>query len=156
MARVTVEDCVDKVPNRFELVLLASHRARALHNGNEATVPIDNDKSPVIALREIAEESLFVDDIKEDYIKSLQLYQEDENVDDLPPSSNEEKNAEVKPIDSEIKDQEEVIFENIEKQDLENNPNLNTVSDNSDDDSSEVKSDDFNKEDEPPIEENQL
>ena len=55
MARVTVEDCVDKVPNRFELVLLASHRARALHNGNEATVPIDNDKSPVIALREIAE-----------------------------------------------------------------------------------------------------
>ena len=87
MARVTVEDCIDKVTNRFELVLLASHRARALHNGDEATVPIDNDKTPVVALREIAEETLVINEIKEDFIKSLQFYQEDENVDETLSSA---------------------------------------------------------------------
>ena len=55
MARVTVEDCVDKVPNRFELVLLAAHRARAISNGSAMTVEQENDKNPVVALREIAE-----------------------------------------------------------------------------------------------------
>ena len=58
MARVTVEDCVDKVPNRFELVLLAAHRARAIANGGAITVEPENDKNPVIALREIAERSM--------------------------------------------------------------------------------------------------
>ena len=56
MARVTVEDCVDKVPNRFELVLVAAHRARALTTGSPVTIEPENDKNPVIALREIAEE----------------------------------------------------------------------------------------------------
>ena len=58
MARVTVEDCVDKIPNRFELVLLAAHRARAIANGSAITVEPDNDKNPVIALREIAERTI--------------------------------------------------------------------------------------------------
>ena len=57
MARVTVEDCVDKMPNRFELALIAAHRARMLANGAQPTVEPDNDKNPVIALREIAEQS---------------------------------------------------------------------------------------------------
>ena len=57
MARVTVEDCVDKVPNRFELVLLAAHRAREIAAGSPITVERDNDKNPVVALREIAEET---------------------------------------------------------------------------------------------------
>ncbi len=58
MARVTVEDCVDKVPNRFELVLLAAHRARSIANGSAITVPVNDDKNPVIALREIADRTI--------------------------------------------------------------------------------------------------
>ncbi|MCK5931509.1 DNA-directed RNA polymerase subunit omega [Fulvimarina manganoxydans] len=76
MARVTVEDCVDKVDNRFELVLLASHRARQISQGNPITVDRDNDKNPVVALREIADETLSPGDLKEDLIHSLQKHVE--------------------------------------------------------------------------------
>lgn len=76
MARVTVEDCVDKVENRFELVLLASHRARMIAGGAPMTVDRDNDKNPVVALREIADESVAPEDLKEDLIHSLQKYVE--------------------------------------------------------------------------------
>jgi len=72
MARVTVEDCIDKVPNRFELVLLAAHRARELSTGAELTVERDNDKNPVVALREIAEETLTADHLREAAIESHQ------------------------------------------------------------------------------------
>jgi DNA-directed RNA polymerase subunit omega len=72
MARVTVEDCVDTVPNRFELVLLAAHRARSLASGAQLTVDRDNDKNPVVALREIAEETLTADDLRESAIESFQ------------------------------------------------------------------------------------
>lgn len=72
MARVTVEDCVDKVENRFELVLLAGHRARQISSGAEITVHRDNDKNPVVALREIADETLSPGDLEEDLIHSLQ------------------------------------------------------------------------------------
>lgn len=72
MARVTVEDCIDKVESRFELVLLAGHRARQISGGQEITVPRDNDKNPVVALREIAEETLSPADLEEDLIHSLQ------------------------------------------------------------------------------------
>jgi DNA-directed RNA polymerase subunit omega len=72
MARVTVEDCVDKIPNRFELVLLAAHRARAIANGSAMTVEPDNDKNPVIALREIAERTIPPDDMREGLIHSIQ------------------------------------------------------------------------------------
>ena len=76
MARVTVEDCVDKVENRFELVLLASHRARLLSSGAPLTIDRDRDKNPVCALREIAEETIAPDDLKEQLIHSLQKYVE--------------------------------------------------------------------------------
>jgi DNA-directed RNA polymerase subunit omega len=76
MARVTVEDCIDKVENRFELVLLASHRARLVSQGAAITIDRDNDKNPVVALREIAEETLSPDDLKEDLIHSLQKHVE--------------------------------------------------------------------------------
>jgi DNA-directed RNA polymerase subunit omega len=76
MARVTVEDCVDKVENRFELVLLAAHRARMISSGSPLTVDRDNDKNPVVALREIAEPTVTPDDLKEDLIHSLQKYVE--------------------------------------------------------------------------------
>jgi DNA-directed RNA polymerase subunit omega len=72
MARVTVEDCVDKVPNRFELVLLAAHRARAIGSGSHLTIDPDNDKNPVIALREIAEPTVPADDLRESLIHSIQ------------------------------------------------------------------------------------
>jgi DNA-directed RNA polymerase subunit omega len=72
MARVTVEDCVDKVPNRFELVMLASHRAREISSGGAVTVDRDNDKNPVVALREIAEETQLADDLRERMIESHQ------------------------------------------------------------------------------------
>ena len=72
MARVTVEDCIDKVDNRFELVLLASHRARLISQGAPITIDRDNDKNPVVALREIADETLSPEDLKEDLIHSLQ------------------------------------------------------------------------------------
>ncbi|HRD78758.1 MAG TPA: DNA-directed RNA polymerase subunit omega [Hyphomicrobiaceae bacterium] len=72
MARVTVEDCVDKVQNRFELVLIAGHRARAIANGSAITVEPEKDKNPVIALREIAEETVNADDMREQLISSIQ------------------------------------------------------------------------------------
>ena len=72
MARVTVEDCIDKVENRFELVLMASHRARMIAAGATLTVDRDKDKNPVVALREIAESMLRPADLKEDFIHSLQ------------------------------------------------------------------------------------
>ncbi|HEY8442692.1 MAG TPA: DNA-directed RNA polymerase subunit omega [Xanthobacteraceae bacterium] len=76
MARVTVEDCIDKVENRFELVLLASHRARLISSGAQITVDRDNDKNPVVALREIADSSISPDDLKEELVHSLQRYVE--------------------------------------------------------------------------------
>lgn len=76
MARVTVEDCIDKVDNRFELVLLASHRARQISQGAAITIDRDKDKNPVVALREIADETLSPGDLKEDLIHSLQKHVE--------------------------------------------------------------------------------
>src|SRR5437879_9010969 len=76
MARVTVEDCIDKVENRFDLVLVASHRARMISSGAQITIDRDNDKNPVVALREIAEETVSPGDLKEDLIHSLQKYVE--------------------------------------------------------------------------------
>ncbi len=72
MARVTTEDCVDKVPNRFELVMLASHRAREIASGASLTVERNNDKNPVVALREIADETQRADDLRERLIESNQ------------------------------------------------------------------------------------
>ena len=90
MARVTVEDCVEKVPNRFQLVLLAAQRARNLARGEELTVDRDNDKNPVVALREIAGETIGLDGLEQDLIKSLSRAPEpepaDEEVLDLIPT----------------------------------------------------------------------
>ncbi|MEM6383794.1 MAG: DNA-directed RNA polymerase subunit omega [Pseudomonadota bacterium] len=86
MARVTVEDCVDKVENRFELVLLAAHRARTISSGGELTIDRDRDKNPVVALREIAEETVLPGDLEEALIHSLQTQVEvDEPEPDVVP-----------------------------------------------------------------------
>lgn len=90
MARVTVEDCVQKVPNRFELVLLAAQRARNLSRGEEITVDRDSDKNPVVALREIADETVPLAKLEQDLVKSLSRAPEpepaDEEVLDLIPT----------------------------------------------------------------------
>ena len=83
MARVTVEDCVDKVPNRFELVMLAAHRAREITAGAPITIDRDNDKNPVVSLREIADETQSADELRERMIESYQTQIEvDEPEDD--------------------------------------------------------------------------
>ena len=79
MARVTVEDCVDKVPNRFDLVLLSAQRARQISGGAELTIDRDRDKNPVVALREVAEETIKPRDLEEALVGSLQRVQVDED-----------------------------------------------------------------------------
>ena len=87
MARVTVEDCVDKIENRFDLVLLASHRARMISSGAAIAVARDNDKNPVVALREIADSRFAPEDMREDLIHSLQKHVEvDEPEPEVVPS----------------------------------------------------------------------
>ncbi len=92
MARITVEDCIDKFPSRFELVLVASNRARKIHAGEDPTVEIDNDKYTVIALREIAEETITAEQLKTDLIEEYQTstFADDE---DIYENKNEDENS---------------------------------------------------------------
>ncbi len=91
MARITVEDCIDKFPSRFELVLVASNRARKLHSGENPTVEIDNDKNTVIALREIADETLTKEQLKNDLIEEYQTntFSEDEDLNEIEDNSDD-------------------------------------------------------------------
>jgi len=91
MARITVEDCIDKFPSRFELVLVASNRARKLYSGENPTIEIDNDKNTVIALREIAEETLTTEQLKNDLIEEYQTntFTEDEEINEIEDNSDE-------------------------------------------------------------------
>jgi DNA-directed RNA polymerase subunit omega len=115
MARVTVEDCIDKVDNRFELVLLASHRARQISQGSHITIDRDNDKNPVVALREIADETLSPDDLKEDLIHSLQKHVEvDEPEPDAAAVSLAIANGEAEEDDA----PENVNFDQMTEEDL--------------------------------------
>ncbi|WP_295813278.1 DNA-directed RNA polymerase subunit omega [uncultured Nitratireductor sp.] len=116
MARVTVEDCIDKVDNRFDLVLLASHRARQISQGEAITVDRDNDKNPVVALREIADESLSPGDLKEDLIHSLQKHVEvDEPEADLPELNEPVVAAAEAGVDQ---PEEDVSFDRMSEEDL--------------------------------------
>ena len=134
MARVTVEDCILKVDDRFELVLLAAHRARMIFNGEEATIDRDNDKPPVIALREIADETISIEELKENVIKSYQLYLESDE-------ANEEAEAES---------ESETDKENNDPSSVESKENEEPVQDMSDNDQKEdendLKTEDLNQE----------
>ncbi|MEN3930523.1 DNA-directed RNA polymerase subunit omega [Microvirga sp. W0021] len=113
MARVTVEDCIDKVDNRFELVLLASHRARLISSGSPLTVDRDRDKNPVVALREIADETIPPEDLREQLIHSLQKYVEvDEPEAETVPLIG---NTAMAPSSS---DDSEVQFDRMSEEDL--------------------------------------
>tara|TARA_B100001989_G_C24363425_1_gene375680 strand:+ start:56 stop:466 length:411 start_codon:yes stop_codon:yes gene_type:complete len=113
MARITVEDCIDKFPSRFELVLIASNRARKLYSGDNPTVDIDNDKNTVIALREIAEETISKEDLKNDLISEYQTttFSEDEDLNEIEDNSDQNQLEE-----SEIAASEEKQNVNIENE----------------------------------------
>ena len=114
MARITVEDCIDKFPSRFELVLVASNRARKLYSGENPTVAVDNDKNTVIALREIAEETLTTEELKNNLIAEYQTntFSEDEDINEIEDNS-EESQSEVNNIEESEIDQYD---ENMRKQ----------------------------------------
>ena len=114
MARVTVEDCVDKVDNRFDLVLMAAHRARLISSGVQILVERDKDKNPVVALREIADERIQPDDLREDLIHSLQKHVEvDEPEAEVVPALNPAAAA-ASPSD----DAGDVQFDRMTEEDL--------------------------------------
>ena len=118
MARVIVEDCIDKVPNRFDLVLLASHRARSISQGAPLTVDRDNDKNPVIALREIAEETVDSGDLHEDLIHSMQrLVEVDEPEPDAVPLLTAEGQT-IDPLRAEDEGNMDVPMDRMSEEDL--------------------------------------
>ena len=135
MARITVEDCIDKFPSRFELVLVASNRARKLHSGENPTVEIDNDKNTVIALREIAEETLTKEKLKNDLIEEYQTntFSEDEDINEIEDNSNENQSENYdSEVDATIQDNENF------NQSLEEKP-IETSQDNLENSSDEDK-----------------
>ena len=122
MARITVEDCIDKFPSRFELVLVASNRARKLYSGENPTIEIDNDKNTVIALREIAEETITSEQLKNDLIGEYQTntFSEDEDINEIEDSS-EDNQSEINESDVNEKQQEfENTNQSIEETPIEN------------------------------------
>lgn len=99
MARVTVEDCVDKIPNRYELLMVAAQRAKDISSGAPITVARDNDKNPVIALREIAEETVSIEELQKSLVMGLQKYVEVEEP--------EEEELEIMAAEKELADLDE-------------------------------------------------
>ena len=132
MARITVEDCIDKFPSRFELVLVASNRARKLHSGEDPTVEIDNDKNTVIALREIAEQTITVENLKNDLIEEYQTttFTEDEEIDEIEDNSSDNQ-SEVSELEiDDINQDKENISQEVEEANIENSQdNLENSSD---------------------------
>ena len=125
MARITVEDCIDKFDSRFELVLVASNRARKLHSGDSPTVEKDNDKNTVIALREIADETIPIDDMKNNLIEEYQTvsnYNEEETSLEYAESS----------ISANITSEENELQTNLEK---DEDMNINSIEEESSSDS---------------------
>tara|TARA_B100000989_G_scaffold62542_1_gene43156 strand:+ start:192 stop:602 length:411 start_codon:yes stop_codon:yes gene_type:complete len=135
MARITVEDCIDKFPSRFELVLVASNRARKLHAGEDPTVENDNDKNTVIALREIAEETITVENLKNDLIEEYQTstFSEDEEINEIDDNT-EENQSEVGELEIDETNEDK---ENINKQ-IQETP-IETSQDNLENSSDEEK-----------------
>ena len=132
MARITVEDCIDKFPSRFELVLVASNRARKLHSGEDPTVEIDNDKNTVIALREIAEETIPIQNLKNDLIEEYQTvtFTEDEDINEIEDNSDESQSEASESVIDEANQEGENISESAEEVQIDiSNDNLENSSD---------------------------
>ena len=132
MARITVKDCIDKFPSRFELVLVAANRARKLYAGEDPTLEIDNDKNTVIALREIADETLTKEQLKNDLIEEYQTttFSEDEEINELEDSSDDGNPEESELGTDQINQDEEKFNQYIEDTPTENSQdNLENSSD---------------------------
>ena len=110
MARVTVEDCIEQVPNRFELVLLAAHRSRSISAGSPVTVDPDNDKNPVIALREIADQTIEPEVLEEEFVQTMQKYVE---VDEPEPEAVPVITARASVVPSPVLGQDDQSKDNI-------------------------------------------
>ena len=134
MARITVEDCIDKFPSRFELVLIASNRARKLHTGENPTVEIDNDKNTVIALREIAEETITTEQLKNELIQEYQTntFGEDEDLNEIEDNSNESQ-TDTNQLDSNVDNQDDKI-ENESKEEILDDTSEDNLENSSDED----------------------
>ena len=129
MARVTVEDCIEKIPNRFDLVLAAAQRARHISTGNPLTIDRDNDKNPVVALREIADETIDPDKLRDDIVNGLQKLTNTEFVEDEEHENLEDKRLEDNySIDDELSE----FKMNNDSHDLQNkiNPGFQDVDEN--------------------------
>ena len=133
MARITVEDCIDKFPSRFELVLVASNRARKLHAGENPSVEIDNDKNTVIALREIAEETITTENLKNDLIEEYQTntFTEDEDINELEDNSNDDQSEENEAELHEGKQSDD--SDNQSKEETSIDPSIENLENSSDD-----------------------
>tara|TARA_B100002051_G_scaffold127083_1_gene120891 strand:+ start:948 stop:1358 length:411 start_codon:yes stop_codon:yes gene_type:complete len=120
MARVTVEDCIEKIPNRFDLVLAAAQRARDISTGNPLTIDRDNDKNPVVALREIASETIDPDYLRDEIVRGLQKLSNPELIDD-----EQEENEEDDLLENQysINDELEEFKTNQSSQDIHNDSN---------------------------------
>ena len=129
MARVTVEDCIEKIPNRFDLVLAAAQRARDISTGNPLTIDRDNDKNPVVALREIADETIDPDKLRDDIVKGLQKLNNPEFVEDEEDEKLEENSLED---DYTINDELRDFKINNDSLDVQNkiNPGFHDVDEN--------------------------
>ena len=137
MARITVEDCIDKFPSRFELVLVASNRARKLYAGETSSINKDNDKNTVIALREIAEETLSVEELKNDLIEEYQTvtFNEEEEIEDLSDKDIDGNESEANPIEN-LKNDDVTIDDNIssnEENPIQDESNANSSPELTDD-----------------------
>ena len=122
MARITVEDCIDKIPSRFELVLIASNRARKLHSGESPTVDKDNDKNTVVALREIADETIPIEEMKKNLIEDFQTVTLSEEEEELSLENNDDEELDnISPDEQDISPDEQDISPDEENQNLVNN-----------------------------------
>ena len=130
MARITVEDCIDKFPSRFELVLVAANRARKLYAGEDPTLEIDNDKNTVIALREIAEETLTKDYLKNDLIEEYQTntFSEDEEINEIEDNSDDSEPEPKELENEEMQENKEDANSSIQDTIIESVENLENSS----------------------------
>ena len=149
MARITVEDCIDKFESRFELVLVASNRARKLHSGETPTIERNNDKNTVIALREIADETIKIDDMKNDLIEEYQTVslQEEEDL-SLEYSDSDKNDFDLIKNDDKLETTEDTNLDYLQESTLSENEENNLENDESidkqDADTSENSEDDSN------------
>ena len=143
MARVTVEDCIDKIPNRYELLMVAAQRAKDISAGAPITLPRDNDKNPVIALREIAEETVSIEELQKSLVMGLQKYVEVEEP--------EEEELEIMAAEKELVDLDEQfsgllldneLNDNMQVVDEDDNLDLEADSDTAGSDDNDIALDD--------------